>query len=72
MWDNVLVGAIVGIVAFVVSRSLYRTAAGKDDGGHCGDGAQCRCSGTCATLMKAESKADRQEDARVPIGTHTD
>lgn len=45
MSEIITVCAIVGLVAFLVGRSLLRTLAGKTAG--CGCGSGCPLSGTC-------------------------
>ena len=56
--ENVVVGAIVGIVLLLTGRFFYRTLTGKSDGCGCGN-AQCGMSGSCA--LPCDGASERRE-----------
>ena len=56
--ETILVAVIVGSVAVLSLRSLYRTFTGKNEG--------CQCSGTCASenpCMTVTSRSSGREEA---------
>lgn len=56
--ENVVVGAIVGIVLFLAGRFFYRTLTGKSDGCGCGN-TQCGMSGSRA--LPCDGPSERRE-----------